>query len=123
MLYSSRPAQTVTQARMMENPYQLIALRMGGGKTVATLTVIKELKLAKTLVVAPKRVAEMVWHREAAKWDHLADLRVAKVLGTKEQRMRGLMEDADVYVINRENFVWLVKLVAERKSRGRLSAW
>jgi SNF2 family DNA or RNA helicase len=57
----------------------------------------------------------MVWHREAAKWDHLAKLRVAKVLGTKDQRMRGLMQDADVYVINRENFVWLVKLVAESK--------
>jgi SNF2 family DNA or RNA helicase len=71
--------------------------------------------LAKTLVVAPKRVAEMVWHREAAKWDHLARMRVAKVLGTKDQRMRGLMQDADVYVINRENFVWLVKLVAESK--------
>ena len=115
MLYSSRPAQAITQERMMENPYQLIALRMGGGKTVATLTVVKELMLAKTLVVAPKRVAEMVWHREAAKWDHLAKLRVAKVLGTKDQRMRGLMQDADVYVINRENFVWLVKLVAESK--------
>ena len=120
MLYSSRPAQAVTQARMLENPYQLVALRMGGGKTVATLTAINELMfdrfdLSKTLVVAPKRVAEMVWHREAAKWDHLAKLRVAKVLGTKDQRMRGLMQDADVYVINRENFVWLVKLVAESK--------
>jgi SNF2 family DNA or RNA helicase len=100
---------------MLENPYQLVALRMGGGKTVATLTAINDLNLAKTLVVAPKRVAEMVWHREAAKWDHLANMRVAKVLGTKDQRMRGLMQDADVYVINRENFVWLVKLVAESK--------
>lgn len=115
MLYSARPAQAVTQARMLENPYQLVALRMGGGKTVATLTAINDLNLAKTLVVAPKRVAEMVWHREAAKWDHLAKMRVAKVLGTKDQRMRGLMQDADVYVINRENFVWLVKLVAESK--------
>lgn len=120
MLYSARPAQAVTQARMLENPYQLVALRMGGGKTVATLTAINDLMfdrfdLSKTLVVAPKRVAEMVWHREAAKWDHLAKLRVAKVLGTKDQRMRGLMQDADVYVINRENFVWLVKLVAESK--------
>ena len=115
MLYSARPAQAVTQARMLENPYQLVALRMGGGKTVATLTAINDLNLAKTLVVAPKRVAEMVWHREAAKWDHLANMRVAKVLGTKDQRMRGLMQDADVYVINRENFVWLVKLVAESK--------
>ena len=115
MLYSARPAQVVTQARMLENPYQLVALRMGGGKTVATLTAINDLNLAKTLVVAPKRVAEMVWHREAAKWDHLAKMRVAKVLGTPNQRMRGLMQDADVYVINRENFVWLVKLVAESK--------
>ena len=115
MLYFARPAQVVTQARMLENPYQLVALRMGGGKTVATLTAINDLKLAKTLVVAPKRVAEMVWHREAAKWDHLADMRVVKVLGTPDQRMRGLMQDADVYVINRENFVWLVKLVAESK--------
>ena len=115
MLYSARPAQVVTQARMLENPYQLVALRMGGGKTVATLTAINDLNLAKTLVVAPKRVAEMVWHREAAKWDHLAKMRVAKVLGTPDQRMRGLMQDADVYVINRENFVWLVKLVAESK--------
>ena len=120
MLYSARPAQAVTQARMLENPYQLVALRMGGGKTVATLTAINDLmfdrfELSKTLVVAPKRVAEMVWHREAAKWDHLAKLRVAKVLGTKDQRMRGLVQDADVYVINRENFVWLVKLVAESK--------
>ena len=115
MLYSARPAQVVTQARMLENPYQLVALRMGGGKTVATLTAINGLNLAKTLVVAPKRVAEMVWHREAAKWDHLAKMRVAKVLGTPDQRMRGLMQDADVYVINRENFVWLVKLVAESK--------
>jgi SNF2 family DNA or RNA helicase len=115
MLYSARPAQAVTQARMLENPYQLVALRMGGGKTVATLTAINDLNLAKTLVVAPKRVAEMVWHREAAKWDHLAKMRVAKVLGTKDQRLRGLMQDADVYVINRENFVWLVKLVAESK--------
>ena len=123
MLYSARPAQVVTQARMLENPYQLVALRMGGGKTVATLTAINDLNLAKTLVVAPKRVAEMVWHREAAKWDHLAKMRVAKVLGTPDQRMRGLMQDADVYVINRENFVWLVKLVAESSSRGRLTAW
>ena len=115
MLYSARPAQVVTQARMLENPYQLVALRMGGGKTVATLTAINDLNLAKTLVVAPKRVAEMVWHREAAKWDHLAKMRVAKVLGTPDQRMRGLMQDADVYVVNRENFVWLVKLVAESK--------
>jgi superfamily II DNA or RNA helicase len=51
---------------MLDNPYQLIALRMGGGKTVVTLTAVDELmrdrfEISKTLVVAPLRVAELVW--------------------------------------------------------------
>lgn len=105
---------------MLENPYQLVALRMGAGKTVATLTAIHELmfdrfEISKTLVIAPKRVAELVWHREADKWDHLGQMKVAKVLGTPDQRMRALTQDADVYVINRENFAWLVKLVEASK--------
>lgn len=120
MHFSPRHAQQVTIDRMVEQPYQLIALRMGGGKTVATLTAADILmhdrfEVSKVLVVAPKRVAELVWHTEAAKWDHLAGLRVSKVLGTAKERLDGLMQDADVYVINRENFVWLVKLVEESK--------
>jgi len=120
MHFSPRPAQQVTIERMVEQPYQLIALRMGGGKTVSTLTAADILmhdrfEVSKVLVVAPKRVAELVWHTEAAKWDHLAGLRVSKVLGSAKERMAGLMQDADIYVINRENFVWLVKLVEQSK--------
>lgn len=116
MLYLPRPAQAATQARMVENDYQLVALRMGAGKTVATLTAIDELmfdrfEITRTLVVAPKRVAELVWDAEVGKWDHLGRLRVAKLLGSAKQRSMGLIEDANVFVINRENFVWLVELV------------
>jgi superfamily II DNA or RNA helicase len=53
---------------------------MGAGKTVATLTAVEQLGM-KTLVVAPKRVAELVWRTEAGKWDHLSSLTVSKVLG------------------------------------------
>jgi superfamily II DNA or RNA helicase len=120
MHFSPRHAQEVTIERMVDNPYQLIALRMGGGKTVSTLTAADILmhdrfEISKVLVVAPKRVAELVWHTEAAKWDHLSGLRVSKVLGTAKERVAGLVQDADIYVINRENFTWLVKLVAQSK--------
>jgi SNF2 family DNA or RNA helicase len=99
---------------MVDEAYQLIALRMGAGKTVATLTAIGQMGV-KALVVAPKRVAELVWHAEAGKWDHLSSLTVSKVLGPIPARLEALTVDADVYVINRENFSWLVDLVKESK--------
>lgn len=88
-------------------------LDMGLGKTVTALTVAKELLddffIDKVLVIAPKRVAEDTWSREAAKWDHLKDLRISKVLGNLKQRKAALENDADIYVINRENTQWLVE--------------
>jgi len=98
---------------MVDSPYQLLALRMGAGKTAATLMAVDQLmqagSITKTLVVAPKRVTELVWHTEAAKWDQLAHLRVQKVVGSLNQRIAALAQPADVYVINRENFVWLTE--------------
>ncbi len=90
-----------------------LLLDMGLGKTVITLTAIMELKynrfeVDKVLVIAPKKVAEDTWTREAVKWDHLKLLRVSKVLGSQQQRIRALNTAADVYVINRENTEWLV---------------
>ena len=84
----------------------------GLGKTVSTLTAIQQLmddcEISRTLVVAPKKVAETTWTTEAQKWDHLKSLKVAKVMGTEKQRKLALAEKADVYVIGRDSFVWLV---------------
>ena len=66
------------------------------------------------LVIAPKRVAENTWSRETAKWEHLAHLRISKVMGTEKQRKAALLTSADIYVINRENVVWLVEEVGKR---------
>ena len=55
-----------------------------------------------------KKVAETTWTTEAQKWDHLKSLKVAKVMGTEKQRKLALAEKADVYVIGRDSFVWLV---------------
>ncbi len=90
-----------------------IFLDCGLGKTVITLTAIAELmhnrfEIARPLVIAPLRVAESIWDVEAKKWDHLKHLRIAKVLGSKEERIQALNTAADIYVINRENTKWLV---------------
>lgn len=88
-------------------------LDMGLGKTVTTLTAIKELKydrfqVRKVLVIAPKKVAEGTWTREAAKWDHTKMLRVSQVLGSQSRRVKALNTPADIYITNRENVVWLM---------------
>nr|WP_080637211.1 DEAD/DEAH box helicase [Enterocloster clostridioformis] len=85
----------------------------GLGKTVTTLTAIKELKynrfqVRKVLVIAPKKVAEGTWTKEAAKWDHTKMLRVSPVLGSQTKRIKALNTPADIYITNRENVVWLV---------------
>ena len=114
MHFLPRPYQQLAIDRMLGCSYQLIALQMGAGKTVSALSVIEELmynrfEVGRTLVVAPKRVAELVWHVEAAKWDHTRDLRVQRVLGSARDRAVALDTPADIYVINRENFPWLVE--------------
>lgn len=83
------------------------------GKTIITLSVINELKygrfqVRKVLVIAPKKVAEATWQREAAKWDNVKHLRFSTVLGSQAKRIRALNTPADIYIINRENVVWLV---------------
>ena len=105
--------QTFCIEKLLELPAVGLFLDMGLGKTVTTLTAIKELKyyrfqVYKVLVIAPKKVAEATWSKEAAKWDHLQCLRVSTVLGSRTRRERALACPADVYVINRENVEWLV---------------
>ena len=86
-------------------------------KTVITLTAInrlmyEEFEVSRVLVIAPKRVAEDTWTREHAKWDHLQHLKVSRILGTASQRMNALKADKDVYVIGRDNVVWLIEALA-----------
>lgn len=90
-------------------------LDMGLGKTVITLTALKQLKkkgeIDKTLVVAPKIVAENVWKQEPKKWDHLQDLSFSYILGSPKQREKALKTEADIYVITRDNVAWMVDLL------------
>lgn len=114
MRYEPRRHQRIAEDFCMTHNHAGLLLDMGLGKTVVTLTVLNRLlyetfELNKALVIAPKRVAEDTWSRETEKWDHLSQLRVVKILGSAKQRTAALAQEGDVYVINRENVVWLIE--------------
>ncbi|MBC8580167.1 SNF2-related protein [Zhenhengia yiwuensis] len=100
--------------KIIELPAVGLFMDMGMGKTVSTLTAVLELlfdyfEVSKVLVIAPLRVADTTWTDEVDKWEHLSELKVAKVLGTQDERIKALGAKADIYVINRENVSWLVE--------------
>lgn len=59
------------------------------------------------LVIAPKNVAENVWGQEITKWDHLKGLRFSLVAGPAKKRAAALEKRAHLYIIGRDNIVWL----------------
>ena len=99
--------------RLTTQPVNYLALQMGLGKSVTTLTAISDtLKVKnhfKTLVIAPKRVALTTWHNEIKDWEHLNHLTYSIIAGkTLPKRKEALDKDVDIYIINRENIPWLV---------------
>ena len=99
---------------IIDNPSSALFLEMGLGKTVTTLTSIDDLKydrfeVNKVLIIAPLRVANTVWHKEAKNWEHLKHLNFSIVTGNSKERHTALQRTADIYVINRENIKWLVE--------------
>lgn len=113
MIFKPHPYQQYCIDQVLQKPAIGLFLDMGLGKTSITLSAISELKygrfeVQRVLVIAPKKVAEATWQREAAKWDNLKHLRFSTVLGSESKRIRALNTPADIYVVNRENVVWLV---------------
>jgi len=91
----------------------VLALDMGLGKSVSTLTAIADMigagLVGKVLVIAPLRVCNSVWAQEARKWRHTEHLRVSVATGPVRARTAALFRTADIYVINKENVPWLVE--------------
>jgi SNF2 family DNA or RNA helicase len=96
----------------------MVWLFMSAGKTVISLTAIRErilrMEISRALVVAPKRVAESTWRQEARKWAHTQGLTVSLLRGGVDFRLRELFRpDVDVHVINYEMLPWLTKTCEE----------
>lgn len=114
MKYEPRAYQRIGSEWLQTHDRTALLWGMGLGKTVTTMTELRrrlydEFSLNKVLIIAPKKVAEDTWTREAAKWDHLQDLRISSVLGTEKQRRKAMEAKANIYVLNRENVQWLVE--------------
>lgn len=114
MQFKPWPYQRYCINRVLTDDALGLLLGLGLGKTVITLTAINDLKynrfaIRRTLIIAPKKVAEATWTNEADKWEHLKHLRIVPVLGDRNKRIRALNTPGDVWVINRENVMWLVE--------------
>lgn len=105
--YQRRAAQLI-----IDQPNCGLFLECGLGKSVSTLTAIKQLKdwafIDKVLIIAPKKVAQVTWKDEINNWEHLKGLRISVIDGTAAQRRAAMLADADIYTVSRDNVVWLV---------------
>jgi len=112
------PYQQRAAAFAFDHPACALWLGLGLGKTISTLTAVADLIDAcaseRVLIIAPLRVANSVWKQEASNWAHTSHLRVSVCTGSEKARTAALNQDADLYIINRENVVWLVKHYGKR---------
>lgn len=123
MIFNPYPYQQAGIQWILDHPACGLFWGMGTGKTVTTLTAMDILmtlgEVGRVLVIAPKRVAEDTWSKETAKWEHLGHLRISKMIGSARERTAALANMSDIYVINRENVVWL----CEECERLRIWPW
>lgn len=117
MKYIAHDYQTRAIDWCINNPRCGLFLPMGAGKTVITLTAIANLKKSgevnKVLIIAPVRVARTTWPAEIEKWDHTKNLTYSVVDGDAKKRTRALEQDSDIYIIGKEQVVWLCETVGK----------
>lgn len=117
MKYIPHDYQTRAIDWCMNKPRCGLFLPMGAGKTVITLSAISKLKqkgeVNKVLIIAPVRVARTTWPAEIDKWDHTKHLTYTVIDGDAKKRMRALEQDSDIYIIGKEQVVWLCETVGK----------
>jgi SNF2 family DNA or RNA helicase len=114
MKYEPHNYQVHATRYIEEHPNCAVWLDMGLGKTSIAMTALNNLlfdsfEAHRILVIAPLRVARYTWPVEADKWDHLQNLICSVAVGTEADRRRALLQQADIYIINRENVQWLIE--------------
>lgn len=96
---------------MASRAVSAVFVEPGLGKTPSTLAALETL-IADTgkgvLVVAPKKVANLVWPEEVQKWKQFRWMRVA-MLRTRDGQLAWETDGADIYIINWESVPWFEK--------------
>ncbi|GHV27079.1 DEAD/DEAH box helicase [Clostridia bacterium] len=97
-----------------EQPIAALFLDCGLGKTVITLSAIKNMTLdsyevRRVLIIGPLRVARDVWPAEISKWQHLSGLSYSVAVGSERERKAAFLQRVRIVIINRENVSWLIE--------------
>ena len=110
-----RPYQNNIATFLYERDEALCVARPGGGKTVAALTAIKDLTeqavIHHALVLAPKRVARVVWPDEIANWEHVEHLYYQVLTGSPARRedMLKASSNYDLTICGLDITQWLME--------------
>lgn len=98
---------------VLDTPGAMLLHDPGLGKSSVMLAAFDEMRLptaATMLVVAPLNVARTVWSGEVEKFAKtFGHLRVSVVCGDAKTRAERAEAEADIYVVNFENLIWLIQ--------------
>jgi len=115
---------------LIENGAAALFADPGTGKTSASLSAFAALLEAgvakRALVIAPRRVCQLVWWQESQKWSQFRHLHFAwlhnsrapwDIAGRPRKKEDELRRDADIYLINPEGISWLYKTYYDHQQR------
>ena len=115
MKFTPHEHQRIGAEFILDHPRCTLVADPGMGKTGTALMVVDLLKLVGSsffpvLILAPRRVAEVVWTGERDRWSTFQDISMIQVLGDPKAREAALREPvADVYICTYDLSPWLVE--------------
>jgi SNF2 family DNA or RNA helicase len=100
---------------LLDNPHAGLFFDCGLGKTPVTLTALQDLfdgvSIRGVLIVAPLRVARLVWPLEVLKWTHTRHMSVVFLHGP--DKLAKLRQPGHLYTINYEGLLWLAEVLKD----------
>lgn len=106
---------------IMDTPRVLMRMPVGAGKTASTLTALIDLTNMHTrriLVISTLNIVEKTWPEEIELWAHVKPyMRYSVITGSEDGRLFALRTPARMYLINRENVVWLWQTMERLKMK------
>lgn len=108
---------------MMTHDRGLVIVDMGLGKTVSSLTMLKQSmfprdgskpRFKRPLIIAPKIVSENTWADELMKWDHLKNLKYVELDATRpDHRIQQFnrVKDGTLTIMSESKIQWLIDLL------------
>jgi SNF2 family DNA or RNA helicase len=118
--FEPRAYQRLAAKFLLDTKRANLWAKPGMGKTGTVYSALDILKMASSaffpaIVLAPLKVAELVWPQEQKKWADFEGMRVATILGDVADREEALLRTGcDVFVINYDNIQWLVKRLGSK---------